>query len=164
MPASTRLIAFACGVMLWGASCTPDAKPPAPKPAPAPVPVAEPAVKPRPPKPVSAMDLPPRMQQKGDGISVTEYVDGRVNLTSTLEWNEAFNTTFDNCVYFRHALPVLKRQLSAERFKVLEGMCVPTPEQAKAEAKLAKEEAKVTKAAQLAAKAAERKAGVAKKP
>ena len=110
------------------------------------------------------MDLPPRQQQKGDGISVTEYVDGRVNLTSTLEWNEAFSTTFDNCVYFRHALPVFKRQLSAERFKVLEGMCVPTPEQAKAEAKIAKEEAKAAKVAEVAAKAAQRKAALVKKP
>jgi hypothetical protein len=67
-------------------------------------------------------------------------------------------------VYYRGALPVLRRQLSPERAKALDGMCVLSPAEAKAEAKAQAKAAKAAKIAELAAKAAERKALAAKKP
>jgi len=162
MRASTRLIGVGFGLVLCCAGCAPDAKPPAPAPAPKPPPPAPPP--PAPPKLLSANDLPPRHVVKADGIVITEYVDGRVNVKTTMAWGEVFDTSYDSCVYYRGALPVLRRQLIPERAKALDGVCALSPAEAKAEAKAQAKAAKAAKVAELAAKAAQRKAGVAKKP
>jgi hypothetical protein len=83
---------------------------------------AAPAVKAAPP--VSATALPPLKVVQGDGITITEIVDGSVNLKTTTLWNEAFDTTYQTCDYYRGAIPVLKRQIAKERAKLLDQACV----------------------------------------
>jgi hypothetical protein len=116
---SLRCLSVMC-VLLGVAACAPEPRQaaPAPKPAPAPPPPA-----PKPDPPVSANDLPPRNQVTGDGFALTEYVDGRVRIKTTAIWNEAIDTTYDDCSYYRGAVPVLERQLSPERIELLYGLC-----------------------------------------
>jgi hypothetical protein len=73
---------------------------------------------------VSADTLPPRQVVTGDGIVITETADSRIHVQTTALWNEPIDTTFDNCDYYRRALPVLRRQMSKERAKSLDGTCV----------------------------------------
>ena len=145
MRASKRWIAFGLSLALCGADCSTETK--APKPTPAPNPPPPPPPPPAPPKPVSSEALAPRHQVKGEGITITEFVDGRVNVKTTMAWGEAFNTTYDSCVYYRGATPVLHRQLIPERAKLLDGICVASPAEAKAEAKARAKAALATKAA-----------------
>ena len=66
---------------------------------------------------------PPRQVVRGDGISITEASNGEVILKSTSLWNEAIETTYASCDYFRGAVPVLKRQLRDDRGKLLTTIC-----------------------------------------
>jgi len=113
----------ACGTQEVAAKPAP--KPAAPPPAPPPPP---------PPKPVSADDLPARESVGGDGIKVTLTADGLVKLETTSLWNASLDTIYDNCDYYRNALPVIRKQVSEERAKVLDKVCVP-PEPPKSKAK-----------------------------
>jgi hypothetical protein len=83
---------------------------------------APPAAKPAPP--VLATALPPLKVVQGDGITITEIADGSVSLKTTSLWNEAFDTTYQTCEYYRGAIPVLKRQLSKDRATLLDQACV----------------------------------------
>jgi hypothetical protein len=106
-------------------ACSPcERKPPPPKPAQ----VAE-APAPKPPEPppappVSADTLPPQKVVTADGISITETADGRVHLQTTAIWDEPIDSTYDNCEYYRHALPVLHRQVTKDRAALLDQACV----------------------------------------
>ncbi|HEX7479163.1 MAG TPA: hypothetical protein VF331_15260 [Polyangiales bacterium] len=90
-------------------------EPPSPAPA-APVPVA---VVPAPVVP----EGPPRKSVKGEGISIIETSDGRVVLKTTARWGEAIDTIYTDCSFYTAAVPVLKRQLSAARAKLLTRVC-----------------------------------------
>jgi hypothetical protein len=70
---------------------------------------------------------PPRRSATGEGISITETADGRVIIKTTSLWNEPINTTYTSCEYYRGAVPVLKRQLSEERAKLLTRVCMKGP-------------------------------------
>ena len=65
----------------------------------------------------------PKRVERGDGITITETTDGRLIVNSTTLWNEALDTTYASCEYYRGAVPVLKRQLTPERGKLLEKFC-----------------------------------------
>src|SRR5450755_4780054 len=54
----------------------------------------------------------PKRIERGDGITITETTDGRLIVKSTTLWNEALDTTYASCDYYRGAVPVLKRQLT----------------------------------------------------
>lgn len=66
---------------------------------------------------------PPRRVVKGDGISIIETGDGQVIFKTTSLWNEPIETTYASCEYYQGAIPVLKRQISEERAKLLERVC-----------------------------------------
>ena len=100
----------------------------------APKPAAAPAPPPPPPKPVTADDLPPVASEQGEGIEIALAPDGRVKLKTNSLWNAPLDAVYDNCDYYRKALPVIREQVSADRAKVLDKMCVP-PEPPKAKAK-----------------------------
>jgi putative ubiquitin-RnfH superfamily antitoxin RatB of RatAB toxin-antitoxin module len=117
MCAGSRLLTLVAIVL--ASACSPEPKQAAPAPVVAPAPPPPP-----PPPPVSADDLPPRQRVEADGITLTEYVDGRVRVQSTFVWNEALDATYDNCDFYRGAIPVLSRQLAPERVKHLAEMCV----------------------------------------
>jgi hypothetical protein len=116
---SITFVAVSCAC-----ACSPcEAKPPPPKPAQ----VAEaPAPKPPepPPAPVSADTLPPQKVVTADGISITETADGRVHLQTTAIWNEPIDSTYDDCEYYRRALPVLHRQVTKDRAALLDQACM----------------------------------------
>ncbi len=119
------------------------------QPAAAPQPPADP-----PPAVVSAADLPPRQKVEGEGITITEFVDGRINIKTTAIWNEAIDTTFDSCEYYRRAIPVLERQVSPERAVLLSDVCATgAPKKKPAQSAAKKAPRKVT-AAPVAPKAA----------
>jgi hypothetical protein len=121
MRAPHSLIALSVAQLLAGSACAPEPKQAAQTPPPA----ATPAV--APPPPVSADSLPPLKKVEADGIVLAELVDGRVRMQATATWGEALDTTYDNCDYFRNALPVLERQLAPERGKHLREVCVVPP-------------------------------------
>jgi hypothetical protein len=120
------LLMTICVVLSWAtAACTSDAAQPsgaagAPAAQAPPPPVAAPVV-------VTADELPPRLRVDGDGITLTEQVDGRVRLKSTAAWGEALDLAFDDCEFYRAAIPTLERQLAPERAKYLGDVCVPPP-------------------------------------
>lgn len=132
MRVRSGLLTLTVGVV-FGVACSPEPRQASPPPAPK----AAPAPPPAPPAPVSADALPPRQQVEADGITLTEFVDGRVRVQSTFLWNEALDTTYDNCDFYRGAIPVLARQLAPERGKHLAEVCVVPPPPAK-DAKAAK--------------------------
>jgi hypothetical protein len=100
-------------------------EPAAPPAQPAPAPTAtSPALAAPERSPVTAADLPPQKQVQGEGIAITQLVDGSVHLKTTTQWNEALDTTYQSCDYYRSAIPVLRRQLTAERAKLLDQVCV----------------------------------------
>ena len=70
---------------------------------------------------------PPRRQASGEGITITETADGRVIVKTTSLWNEPIDTTYASCEYYRGAVPVLERQLSKERAKLLTRVCAKSP-------------------------------------
>jgi hypothetical protein len=121
MRAPHSLIALFMAKLLAGSACAPEPKQ-ADKSRP---PAAAPAVAPAPP--ISADSLPPIKKVEADGIVLAELVDGRVRMQATATWGEALDTTYDNCDYFRNALPVLERQLAPERGKHLSEVCVVPP-------------------------------------
>jgi hypothetical protein len=125
---ATRLIiivAVLTGTLLACSHAQPEA---GPEPAEAPPAPTEPtAPAPEPPKPVVVEELPPLRVVKGDGITLTETAGHRIHLQTTALWNEPIDTTYDDCEYFRNAIPVLSRQMTAERAKLLPDMC-PAPE------------------------------------
>ena len=65
----------------------------------------------------------PKRVERADGITITETTDGRITVKTTTLWNEALDTTYATCDYYRGAVPVLKRQLTPERGKLLEKFC-----------------------------------------
>lgn len=111
------------------AACS-RAQPPA-KPKPAPPPPAAAPKPAEPPKPPPPPPPEPRLVVEGNGIRIVEAVDGRVILKTTLLWNEAIDTTYDNCDYYRKAVPVLQRQIAPDRAKFLDGVCIPEKPKAK---------------------------------
>jgi hypothetical protein len=123
----TRLIiiaALSCAML--GCSRTKSEPKPATPSALAPAP-AQPPPPPPPPKPAEPVlvdSLPPLRVVNGDGITLTETVDHRIKVQTTALWNEPIVTTFDDCDYFRRAIPILQRQMTKERGKLLETMCV----------------------------------------
>lgn len=124
---ATRLIiivAVLSGGLLACSGAQPEAQPkPAAPPAPPPAPPApEP---PKPAEPVVVDDLPPLRVVNGDGITLTETAGHRIRLQTTALWNEPIDTTYDDCEYFRKAIPVLSRQMTKERAKLLLDMCPP---------------------------------------
>ena len=118
-PLSRTVATLACALVACageaGQSAGGAGAPAAPPPPPAP-----------PPAPVSADDLPPRLRVEADGIALTEHVDGRIRVKTTAVWGEALEQTFDNCDFYRGAIPTLERQLAPERIKHLSEMC-PAP-------------------------------------
>jgi hypothetical protein len=123
------MFALACSGSPESKSDAPPAPAAAPAPAPAqpPPPAAEPAPEPpQAPPPVTALDLPPLQVVEGDGIKITEISDGSVNIKTTTLWNEAMDTTYQNCDYFRGAVPVLKQQIAKDRAKLLDKVCTKT--------------------------------------
>ena len=64
---------------------------------------------------------------KGDGITITETADGQVILKTTSRWNDVLETTYQDCTYYRNAVPVLANQVSEERAKLLGQICVGKP-------------------------------------
>ena len=121
MCAGSRLLTLVMAIVLASA-CAPEPKQAASAPVVAPAPPPPP-----PPPPVSADDLPPRQRVEADGITLTELVDGRVRVHSTFVWNEALDQTYDNCEFYRGAIPVLTGQLAPERVKHLAEICVVAP-------------------------------------
>ena len=117
------LSALACAL---SCSCsrhaaTPAAAPPAPAkaalaPAKPPEPPAAPAV--------SVPPVTPVQVAQAEGITLTENSDGSVVLKTTSIWNDVLDTTYQTCDYYRGAMPVLKRQLSKDRIKLLDRVCV----------------------------------------
>jgi hypothetical protein len=118
----------AAWILLCAAACSEP--PPKPKVKAPPSPAVAPAkpvapLPPPPPPPVRADSLPPRTLVQGEGITLSEYVDGRVNVKSTTRWNEAIDRTYDDCTYYRAAVPVMKRELPDADAKLLDAMCKP---------------------------------------
>ena len=126
---------FTLGALALAFACSCSRHEPKPVATAAPVRVAAPeppapVVKPDPP--ISADTLPPRQAVEGDGITITETADGRVILKTTAIWNEAMNTTYDTCDYYRNAVPVLRRQIAKDGAKLLDSVCAKSkPEKAK---------------------------------
>ena len=122
------MFALACSGSPEPKSDAPAAAPPPAAPAPAPAaPAAEPTPEPpKAPPPITALDLPPHQVVEGEGIKITEISDGSVNIKTTTLWNEEMDTTYQNCDYFRGALPVLKRQIAKDRAKLLDKVCTKT--------------------------------------
>ena len=118
-PLSRTVATLACALVACageaGQSAGGAGAPAAPPPQPAPAPTT-----------VSADDLPPRLRVEADGIALTEHVDGRIRVKTTAVWGEALEQTFDNCDFYRGAIPTLERQLAPERIKHLAEMC-PAP-------------------------------------
>jgi hypothetical protein len=126
---ATRLIiivAVLSGTLLACSHAQPEAEA-KPAEAPPPPPEPPPPPPPEPPKPVVVEDLPPLRVVNGDGITLTETAGHRIRLQTTALWNEPIDTTYDDCEYFRKAIPVLSRQMTKERAKLLPDMC-PAPE------------------------------------
>jgi hypothetical protein len=115
-------LALALGACARGCGEKPVAVKAPPPPPPPPPPAPEP---PKPPPPTSADDLPPLKTVEGDGISIALAADGRVKLKTTALWNEPLEQVYDDCDYYLKALPVLRRQVSKDRAKLLDAMCVP---------------------------------------
>jgi hypothetical protein len=67
----------------------------------------------------------------GDDISIQQLADGRVTLKTKTLWGAPVDTTYENCTFYRGALPVLKRQLSEDRGRVLDGICPEPPKEAR---------------------------------
>jgi hypothetical protein len=61
---------------------------------------------------------------EGEGIVIEEQESGQVSLRTTSLWNEPIQSTYDDCTYYRNAIPVLQRQLAPERAKLLTQVCV----------------------------------------
>lgn len=64
------------------------------------------------PSPSGTPPSEPRKTASGDGITITEAMDGTVTIESSSRWNEPIETTYENCEYYRNAIPVSKKQLS----------------------------------------------------
>ena len=128
---------FLALALVFGLACTgsgskqesapkPAPAAPAPPPAAAKPPAEPPAPAAPEPSPITAATLPPKQVVSGDDVTITQLVDGSVNLKTTTLWNEAIDTTYQSCDYYRDAIPVLKRQLTKERGKLLDKVCLKT--------------------------------------
>jgi hypothetical protein len=113
---------------MFALACGGSPEPKSDAPAPAAAPAAQPAPEPETPKPspITALDLPPHQVVEGEGITITEISDGSVNIKTTTLWNEPMDTTYQNCDYFRGAVPVLKQQIAKDRAKQLDKVCTKT--------------------------------------
>ena len=89
-------------------AAAPSAPAPAASLAPAPAPEAAPSA---------------RHSASGEGLSVIENSDGTVILKGKSTFNEALDTTYENCDFFTKAIPVLKRQLTEQQAKLLGEVC-----------------------------------------
>jgi hypothetical protein len=59
----------------------------------------------------------------GEGITITETTTGEVKLKTIDLWKGPIDTTYENCGFFTAAVPVLERQLSPDRAKLLKSVC-----------------------------------------
>ncbi len=75
------------------------------RPAPTPAPAASPRV--QPPKPGDRVDV--------HGIVVTFLDGGSIAISGRDRWGHALDTTYENVEFFRNALPVLERSISADQ-------------------------------------------------
>jgi len=81
--------------------------------------------------PAAAASVQVAQAASGNDISIQQLADGRVTLKTTTLWGAPVDTTYENCTFYRSALPVLKRQLSEDRGRVLDGICVEPPKGAR---------------------------------
>jgi hypothetical protein len=59
----------------------------------------------------------------GEGITITEATTGEVKLKTVDLWKGPIDTTYESCGFFTAAVPVLERQLSPDRAKLLKSVC-----------------------------------------
>jgi hypothetical protein len=83
--------------------------------APSPPPIAAPRTPG--PKPGEPVDV--------HGITVTFRADGTVVLHGKDRWNNALDTEYENAAFFKNALPVLARSVTAEQAAGLQALATP---------------------------------------
>ena len=69
---------------------------------------------------------PPRQVVQVPGLRITRLSNGEVEMVGTDIWGGAINTTYQDCTYYRNALPVVRRSLPPAQAAVLTRVCTGT--------------------------------------